>query len=109
MVSRLAFMACLVLLLSSLLVGCGNVCDQMCDAQADMIDRCLDSWETSWEELSYSDRQDFLARCDVVWGDTLDDLDEDDPVRVDVETRCSRDLQTAQSDIDCQSLVSIDP
>ena len=102
-------MASLLIVLPALLVGCGNVCDQMCEAQADMIARCLDNWETSWEELSYEGRQDFLSRCDVVWGDALDELDEDDPSRVDVETRCSRDLQTAQSDIDCQSLVSIDP
>lgn len=89
--------------------GCGNVCDQMCEAQADMLARCLDSWDTSWEELSYGSEDDFLERCHVVYGDALDDLESGESDAVRLETRCSQDLQTAESDIDCQSLLSIDP
>ncbi len=99
----------LVLLGSFALAGCGNVCDRMCDAQADMIERCLPTWDTSWSELSYSDRTDFEDRCHAVWGDAAEELDADDPERAEIERRCERDLQTALSDIDCESLLSLDP
>jgi hypothetical protein len=91
------------------LPGCGNVCDQMCTAQADMIDRCLSTWDTTWPELSYSDREGFMTRCSVVYGDALLDLEEGSTEAVLLEDRCAQDQQTASTDIDCQSLVSIDP
>jgi hypothetical protein len=91
------------------LSGCGNVCDQMCVAQADMFDRCLDTWETTWTEISYAGREDFMTRCNTVYGDALDGLDEGSTEAVILEGRCSEDLQSASSDSDCQSLVTIDP
>ena len=96
-------------LLSFGISGCGNICDQMCTAQADMIDRCLTTWDTTWPELSYADHDDFLNRCSVVYGDALSDLEEASTEAILLEDRCTRDQQTASSDIDCQSLVSIDP
>jgi hypothetical protein len=96
-------------LLFPLTAGCGNVCDQMCTAQAEMIDGCLTTWETTWPELSYSGTDDFIERCMVVYGEALDGLDSGSTEAVVLEDRCSQDLQTATTDIDCQSLVSIDP
>ncbi len=89
--------------------GCGNVCDRMCDAQADMIEGCLPTWETTWNDLSYDSRDHFLDRCYAVWGDSLGELDKDDPERDAIQARCQRDLETARSDADCQSLLSVDP
>ena len=100
----LFFVLCLLLL-----PACGNVCEQMCDAQAEMIEGCLETWDTSWSELSYLDRADFGSRCYAVYGEALSELDEGSPEAVVLEDRCSQDLQTASTDIDCQSLVSIDP
>ena len=99
----------LLLLCAASLSGCANVCDRMCTAQADMFERCFDSWESSWEQLSYDNRQHFEDRCHSVWGDALEDLDNEDPERTALTERCERDLQTARSDVDCESLVSIDP
>jgi len=100
----------LFLVLSFLaLSGCGNICDQMCGAQASMIDRCLTTWDTTWPELSYDDRDAFMTRCSAVYGDALSDLEEASTEAILLEDRCAQDQQTASSDIDCQSLVSIDP
>ncbi len=90
------------------LAGCGNVCDRMCDAQADMLERCFPEWEMSWEDLSYDGRDHFIDRCYVVQGEGLDQLDQDDPGRQETERCCERNLQTARSDIDCESLLSLD-
>lgn len=106
-VDRIQFLFALLALFAA--AGCSNVCDQMCDAEADMIERCLPTWDTTWTELSYSDRADFEARCYGVWGGAIEELDKDDPDRVDTERRCERDLEIALSDTDCESLLSIDP
>lgn len=100
---RCLFVALLVLGLA----GCGNVCDRMCDAQADMLERCIPDWETSWEELSYDSRDHFVERCYSVHGEGLDQLDQDDPAREETELCCERNLQVARSDVDCESLVSL--
>ena len=99
----------LAALLTLALSGCASVCDQMCDAQADMIDRCLGTWETTWEDLSYAGHDDFTERCYAVYGDAFDGLDEGSTEAIVLEDRCTQDLQAAASDIDCESLVSIDP
>ena len=74
-----------------------------------MIDGCLTTWETTWPELSYSGTDDFIERCMAVYGEALDGVDSGSTEAVVLEDRCSQDLQTATTDIDCQSLVSIDP
>ncbi len=90
------------------LAGCGNVCDRMCDAQADMLERCFPEWEMAWQDLSYDDRDHFLDRCHSVQGEGLEQLERDDPYREETEQCCDRNLQIARSDIDCESLLSLD-
>ena len=64
-----------ITLIALSLCGCANVCDRMCDAQADLLEGCFETWESSWEELSYANREVFVARCYGVWGDALEALD----------------------------------
>ena len=99
----------LIFVLSLALSGCATVCDQMCDAQGEMIERCLGSWETTWQELSYESQDDFRDRCYAVYGEAIEGLEEGSTEAVELEDRCTQDLQAATSDIDCQTLVSIDP
>ena len=94
--------ALLLLLLALGAAGCGNICDRMCVGQADLVDRCLDTWGTTWEELSYTDRGEFLDRCGVVWGDGLDDASGDD--KVTLRQECASRLQMADSDTDCEAV-----
>jgi hypothetical protein len=89
--------------------GCTNECDAMCDAQGEMIGGCLAQWGTTWDELSYADQDAFVSRCYAIWGDALQDLDEDDPERAQLLRQCQTDTEVARSDTDCQSLVSINP
>jgi len=92
-----------------LLAGCGNVCDRMCETQAEVIEGCLATWELTWPELSYDNQDHYLDRCHAVWGDALEALEDDDPERDVLTARCQRELETARSDSDCESLLSIDP
>lgn len=91
------------------LTACQNVCDRMCDSQADLMERCFSDWESSWQEESYADREEFTDRCYAVWGDELDSLDEDSTEHQAFSDRCQRELQRAQSDIDCESLLLVEP
>ena len=95
------------LLLVAGLAGCGNVCDRMCDAQADMMERCFTDWEMSWTDLSYDDKDHFVDRCHAVQGEGLDELS-DETAKQDVERCCERNLEAARSDIDCESLLTLD-
>jgi len=89
--------------------GCSNTCDRMCTAQADLIERCSSTWGSTWEDLSYSGRTEYLERCSQVWGEALNDLDEDSEEWDSLSNQCDRELETALSDTDCESLLSIDP
>lgn len=90
-------------------VGCSNTCDRMCTAQADLIERCSSTWGSTWEDLSYEGRADYLERCNQVWGEALEELDEDSEEWDSLSNQCDRELETALSDTDCESLLSIDP
>ena len=99
----------MLLLSLALVAGCGNVCDRMCTAQADVLERCFPTWESSWEDQSYASRQDFTDRCQELWGQTLEQLEENSDERERFADQCQLELETALSDTDCESLLSIDP
>ncbi len=91
------------------LPACTNQCDRMCDAEADLMERCFDSWGSSWAAESYSGRDEFTERCYAVWGDELDALESDEAGYDDFLDRCERQLQVAIGDVDCESLLLIEP
>ena len=95
-----------LLLLAALLTpGCANECDSACDAMGEYVERCLDTWATTWEEQSYDDRQDYVARCSVVYADELDDLDEGSEEHSSLLAICDANRALAESDTDCETLL----
>ncbi len=93
----------LLLLLS--LTGCANVCDRKCEAEKDLIERCLEPWNETWESLGYSDADDYLDRCFSVWGDGLQETERGSSERQTLSDACTADLQAAEADTDCQTLL----
>jgi len=92
------------LLLASL-SGCANVCDRKCEAETDLIERCLDDWGTTWAELGYANRDESLDRCFAVWGDGFQETDRGSDERQALSDECTADLQAAEADTDCQTLL----
>ena len=83
-----------------------NVCDRMCTAQSDLFERCLPTWETTWEEYGYTDKDDYLDRCLAVWGDGFEQTERNSTERDDLSQECLSELQAAEADPDCETLLS---
>jgi hypothetical protein len=94
-----------VLLLLAGAPACTNECDTACGAQADYFERCLDTWGTTWVEQSYEDKQDYLARCAVVYGDQLDAEEEGTEAYNVLLAICDGNISRAESDTDCETLI----
>jgi hypothetical protein len=94
-----------VLLLLAAAPACTNECDAACGAQADYFERCLDTWGTTWVEQSYEDKQDYLARCAVVYGDQLDAEEEGTEAYNVLLAICDGNISRAESDTDCETLI----
>jgi hypothetical protein len=94
-----------VLLLLAGAPACTNECDAACGAQADYFERCLDTWGTTWVEQSYEDKQDYLARCAVVYGDQLDAEEEGTEAHNVLLAICDGNISRAESDTDCETLI----
>jgi len=95
------------ILLAALLLasGCANVCDRKCVSEADLFDSCLTTWNTTWEEQGYADKDAFLDRCHSVWGDGYDQTERGSTERQELEQECTTQLQRAEADTDCQTLL----
>ena len=95
----------LVLLLVSVLPGCSNVCDRMCTAQADLFETCLPDWGTTWEEQGYAGKEAYLDRCMSVWGDGFAQTERNSSEREALSQECTAQLQAAEADNDCETLL----
>lgn len=87
------------------LSGCANVCDRMCTAQANLFEECLPGWGTTWEEEGFTDKEAFTDRCLSVWGDGYDSTEQNSSAREDLGQECTSQLQAAEADNDCQTLL----
>lgn len=85
--------------------GCANVCDRKCASEADLFERCLPTWNTTWADQGYADQDAFLSRCSSVWGDGYEATERGSTERRDLEQECTTQLQRAESDTDCQTLL----
>ena len=105
--STVRAMRILLLILASmtLAAGCTNDCDTACDAQGAYFERCLEQWGTTWEEQSYNDKDDYLARCRVVYGDQLDAEEEGSEPYRELLAICDGNLTRAEADTDCETLL----
>ena len=69
-----------------------------------MTKKLKGAWATHVGNRKPSNEDSVFFGGECLFGKSMDD-----PEAVELETRCSQDLQTARSDVDCQSLLSIDP
>ena len=95
-----------------LLLACADPvpveCTSMCSAAADLYGGYLEDWGVGWPEAGYSDRQDFLDRCEV-WAWEMRLLEEDAGVSGHLEQVCiEREELLSSPEAICSDYTNID-